>query len=84
MTPVTTAGHSAPDASHALDQLDLRLLQALRIDGRATLTDLQRVTGLSETAVRKRLNRLRARECCTSPSSTTMSRSVRASRHWSG
>ncbi|WP_318216569.1 Lrp/AsnC family transcriptional regulator [Streptomyces sp. SCL15-6] len=36
------------------------MLEALRVDGRATLTDLQRVTSLSETAVRKRLDRLRA------------------------
>ncbi|MEU7212654.1 Lrp/AsnC family transcriptional regulator [Streptomyces sp. NPDC044989] len=42
------------------DAVDHAMLEALRIDGRATLTDLQRVTGMSETAVRKRLDRLRA------------------------
>ncbi|WP_369261164.1 Lrp/AsnC family transcriptional regulator [Streptomyces sp. R35] len=44
----------------ALDATDHTLLEALRRDGRATLTDLQGATGLSETAVKKRLDRLRA------------------------
>ncbi|WP_327430745.1 Lrp/AsnC family transcriptional regulator [Streptomyces sp. NBC_01236] len=44
----------------ALDATDHTLLEALRRDGRATLTDLQGATGLSETAVKKRLERLRA------------------------
>ncbi|WP_408052320.1 Lrp/AsnC family transcriptional regulator [Streptomyces sp. HO565] len=42
------------------DAVDHAMLEALRVDGRATRTDLQRVTGLSETAVRKRLDRPRA------------------------
>lgn len=44
----------------ALDATDHTLLEALRRDGRATLTDLQGASGLSETAVKKRLDRLRA------------------------
>ncbi|MFG3109692.1 Lrp/AsnC family transcriptional regulator [Streptomyces tendae] len=41
------------------DGPDLAVLEALRRDGRATLTELQSVTGLSETATKKRLERLR-------------------------
>ncbi|WP_308401266.1 Lrp/AsnC family transcriptional regulator [Streptomyces sp. AC512_CC834] len=42
-----------------LDGTDQAMLEALRRDGRATLTELQSVTGLSETAAKKRLERLR-------------------------
>ncbi|GAA2737714.1 Lrp/AsnC family transcriptional regulator [Actinocorallia aurantiaca] len=42
-----------------LDAVDEAMLAALRIDGRATLTELQTATGQSETVVRRRLDRLR-------------------------
>jgi DNA-binding Lrp family transcriptional regulator len=42
-----------------LDAVDETLLAALRRDGRATLTELQAATGQSESAVRRRLDRLR-------------------------
>ncbi|MFJ3492727.1 Lrp/AsnC family transcriptional regulator [Streptomyces sp. NPDC086091] len=44
-----------------LDADDERLLAALHEDGRRTLTELQTATALTETAVRTRLDRLRAR-----------------------
>ncbi|MEU0841522.1 Lrp/AsnC family transcriptional regulator [Streptomyces sp. NPDC005962] len=43
-----------------LDAADEALLALLRRDGRATLTDLQRVTGQSESAVKRRLETLRS------------------------
>ncbi|WP_373903104.1 Lrp/AsnC family transcriptional regulator [Streptomyces sp. MMCC 100] len=51
--PAPTAEPAAPDGT------DRAVLEALRRDGRATLTELQSATGLSETAVKKRLERLR-------------------------
>ncbi|MFJ8862805.1 Lrp/AsnC family transcriptional regulator [Streptomyces sp. NPDC102451] len=43
-----------------LDAEDQTMLEVLRRDGRATLTELQDATGLSETVARRRLERLRA------------------------
>lgn len=43
-----------------LDDADEALLAVLRHDGRATLTELQAITGLSESAVNRRLDHLRA------------------------
>ncbi|PNG19971.1 Lrp/AsnC family transcriptional regulator [Streptomyces cahuitamycinicus] len=43
-----------------LDEADEALLAALARDGRAPLTELQATTGLSESAVRRRLDRLRS------------------------
>ncbi|MFD8541752.1 Lrp/AsnC family transcriptional regulator [Streptomyces rubrogriseus] len=59
MTPVTPAGHGAPDASHALDQLDLRLLQALELDGWASFSRIAQVLGVSDQTVARRVRRLR-------------------------
>ncbi|WP_226030690.1 Lrp/AsnC family transcriptional regulator [Streptomyces hyderabadensis] len=50
----------SPGPAAAPDAADQAVLELLHTDGRATLTELQRATGLSETAVRKRLDRLRA------------------------
>ncbi len=41
-----------------LDALDYRLLDLLMVDGRATMSDLGRVVGLSRTAVLARVQRL--------------------------
>ncbi len=41
-----------------LDELDHRLLELLAVDGRATMSDLGRVVGLSRTAVLARVQRL--------------------------
>lgn len=54
--PVPTTPTATPVT---LDTTDQAMLEALRRDGRATLTELQSVTGLSETAAKKRLERLR-------------------------
>ncbi|MFD4603057.1 Lrp/AsnC family transcriptional regulator [Streptomyces sp. NPDC058464] len=43
-----------------LDAADEALLALLRRDGRATLTDLQKATGQSESAVKRRLDSLRS------------------------
>jgi DNA-binding Lrp family transcriptional regulator len=52
---------SAPTAAPVgLDTAEQAMLDVLRRDGRATLTELQAATGLSETAVKGRLGRLRA------------------------
>ncbi|MGW2330273.1 Lrp/AsnC family transcriptional regulator [Streptomyces sp. NPDC001700] len=48
------------DAPVTLDAADEALLALLRRDGRATLTDLQKVTGQSESAVKRRLEALRS------------------------
>lgn len=47
-------------ASVAPDPADLAMLDVLRHDGRAPLTELQAAGGLSETAAKRRLERLRA------------------------
>lgn len=55
--------HPAPmplDAPIALDVADEALLAVLRRDGRATLTELQKATGQSESAVKRRLEVLRS------------------------
>jgi DNA-binding Lrp family transcriptional regulator len=49
---------SSPDAAVTVDALDLRLLDALRHDGRATFEALARTVGLSRPATRDRLQRL--------------------------
>ena len=41
-----------------LDDLDLRLLELLRREGRASMADLGRAVGLSRTAVLARVQRL--------------------------
>lgn len=41
-----------------LDELDRRLLELLAVDGRATMSELGRVVGLSRTAVLARVQRL--------------------------
>lgn len=48
-----------PMPSRALDALDLRLLQCLQIDGRAPLTRIAEVLGVSDQTVARRLRRLR-------------------------
>lgn len=48
------------DGPVALDAADEALLALLRRDGRATLTALQKVTGQSESAVKRRLEALRS------------------------
>ncbi|MFC4506956.1 MULTISPECIES: Lrp/AsnC family transcriptional regulator [Streptomyces] len=48
------------DAPVALDEADESLLAELRRDGRTTFGELQRSTGLSETAAKRRLERLRS------------------------
>ncbi|MFF4863909.1 Lrp/AsnC family transcriptional regulator [Streptomyces sp. NPDC001231] len=51
----------APAATpFALDATDQAMLEVLRRQGRSPLTDLQAAAGLSETAVKKRLERLRS------------------------
>ncbi|WP_371101045.1 Lrp/AsnC family transcriptional regulator [Streptomyces sp. PU_AKi4] len=52
-----TPAPSAPPV--VLDAADQAVPAALRRDGRASLTEPQKVTGLSETAVKRRLERLR-------------------------
>lgn len=47
-----------PDAPVILDTADKALLALVRRDGRATLTDLQKATGQSESAVKRRLETL--------------------------
>ncbi|MDI2128556.1 Lrp/AsnC family transcriptional regulator [Yinghuangia seranimata] len=64
------AGHSASYGPWApipsdrpavpLEETDLRLLNALAVDGRTGFAELAAATGLSETAVRRRLDQLRA------------------------
>lgn len=44
----------------ALDAAEHTMLEVLRRDGRATLTELQAATGLSEAAAKRRLERLRS------------------------
>lgn len=48
------------DAPVTLDAADEALLETLRLDGRATLTDLQKATGQSESVVKRRLETLRS------------------------
>ncbi|MFF3332955.1 Lrp/AsnC family transcriptional regulator [Streptomyces sp. NPDC002888] len=48
------------DGPVTLDAADEALLAVLRRDGRATLTDLQKSTGQSESAVKRRLDTLRS------------------------
>ncbi|MFF9457952.1 winged helix-turn-helix transcriptional regulator [Streptomyces flaveolus] len=60
------------------------MLEALRVNGRRTLTDLQQVTGLPESAVRKRLDQLRATGVPHIAVEYDHDHSARASRHWSG
>ncbi|MFI9169183.1 Lrp/AsnC family transcriptional regulator [Streptomyces lincolnensis] len=48
------------DAPVTLDEADKALLAMVRRDGRATLTDLQKATGQSESAVTRRLENLRS------------------------
>jgi DNA-binding Lrp family transcriptional regulator len=59
-TALRTPAPALAGSSVTLDVTDHTVLETLRHDGRAPLTDLQRATGLSETAVKKRLERLRA------------------------
>ncbi|MCP3767887.1 Lrp/AsnC family transcriptional regulator [Streptomyces sp. MAR25Y5] len=54
-----TPAPDPPASPVVLDTADQVLLETLHRDGRAPLTGLQSATGLSETAVRKRLERLR-------------------------
>ncbi len=49
---------SVPPTDRQLDGLDRRLLELLASDGRATMTDLGRLIGLSRTAVLARVQRL--------------------------
>ncbi|MFE9449982.1 Lrp/AsnC family transcriptional regulator [Streptomyces sp. NPDC006739] len=49
-----------PDVPVSLDAADEALLAVLRRDGRTTLTDLQKATGQTESAVKRRLEALRA------------------------
>jgi len=64
LTPDQTAALCPPPAPPAagpvrVDEDDERLLGLLREDGRATLTELQDATGLTESVVTRRLERLR-------------------------
>lgn len=49
---------SVAPTNRQLDELDHRLLELLAVDGRATMSDLGRVVGLSRTAVLARVQRL--------------------------
>jgi DNA-binding Lrp family transcriptional regulator len=49
---------SVAPTNRQLDALDHRLLDLLAVDGRATMSDLGRVVGLSRTAVLARVQRL--------------------------
>ena len=49
-----------PDAPFPLDPADEALLAVLRRDGRSTLTELQKVTGLTEAQVKRRVEALRS------------------------
>lgn len=49
-----------PRASVTLDAADRIIIETLRRDGRATLTELQAVTHLSESVAKRRLERLRS------------------------
>jgi len=51
---------SRPQASVSLDATDHAIIDTLRRDGRATLTELQAVTHLSESVAKRRLERLRS------------------------
>jgi DNA-binding Lrp family transcriptional regulator len=53
-------GHTARRKSEPLDELDSRLLAALRADGRRSYADLSQDLSLSETAVARRVAALRA------------------------
>jgi Lrp/AsnC family leucine-responsive transcriptional regulator len=54
-------GLPAGDGPVRLDDVDARLVAALREDGRATLATLAGVTGLSQSAVQARVRKLEAR-----------------------
>lgn len=54
------SGRSRRRAAEPLDELDTRLLAALRADGRRSYADLSHDLGLSETAVARRIAALRA------------------------
>jgi Lrp/AsnC family leucine-responsive transcriptional regulator len=54
-------GLPAADGPARLDDVDARLVAALRADGRATLATLAGVTGLSQSAVQARVRKLEAR-----------------------
>ncbi|MFF7328578.1 Lrp/AsnC family transcriptional regulator [Streptomyces sp. NPDC090306] len=56
MTPPTPGAHDAPPA---LDELDLKLLQALELDGRASFSRIGQVIGVSDRTVARRFRRLR-------------------------
>jgi Lrp/AsnC family transcriptional regulator for asnA, asnC and gidA len=49
---------SAPFGTVVLDQLDRRIVQLLRHDGRRSYADIARLVGVSEPTVRKRVDRL--------------------------
>ncbi|WP_395758404.1 Lrp/AsnC family transcriptional regulator [Streptomyces althioticus] len=59
MNRVTPAGHGGPDSPAALDELDLRLLQVLELDGRAPFSRIAQVLGVSDQTVARRVRRLR-------------------------
>ncbi|MEU9189930.1 AsnC family transcriptional regulator [Streptomyces sp. NPDC048484] len=50
---------SDPVASRALDPLDLKLMQALQVDGRAPFSRIAEVLGVSDQTVARRFRRLR-------------------------
>ncbi|MFI8201584.1 Lrp/AsnC family transcriptional regulator [Streptomyces sp. NPDC085937] len=60
MNYVTPTGHGGADSPDILDPLDLRLLQALELDGRASFSRIAQVLGVSDQTVARRVRRLRA------------------------
>lgn len=58
--PSGSSGRSRRRTAEPLDELDTRLLAALRADGRRSYADLSHDLGLSETAVARRIAALRA------------------------
>ena len=59
-SPPSTPGRSPPTAPRRIDPEDEPLVAALEQDGRATYPELQRATGRSESAVKRRLAALLA------------------------
>ena len=51
--------HSTLDVPGTLDALDLKLLHALQIDGRAPFSRIAEVLGVSDQTVARRFRRLR-------------------------
>ena len=63
---MSAAERGADDGGHGpLDEVDRALVQALRQDGRATLSSLAAMTGLSLSAVQARVRKLEARDVIT-------------------